>query len=118
MNIIGIIIATVICLFLSYTGFTWLANILYFKRMSITFDYSLLFFRGNMKLFIIATLLAFLPIFYYASVKIGEKLMVLGRSDRKDFNKKMNKFHAKKAFPSSYVQQQGDCLSMVGQDVY
>lgn len=98
MNIIGIIIATVICLFLSYTGFTWLANILYFKRMSITFDYSLLFFRGNMKLFIIATLLAFLPIFYYASVKIGEKLMVLGRSDRKDFNKKMNKFHARKLF--------------------
>ena len=98
MNIIGIIIATVICLFLSYTGFTWLANILYFKRMSITFDYRLLFFRGDTKLFIIATLLPFIPIFYYATVKIGEKLMVLGRSDRKDFNKKMSRFHARKLF--------------------
>lgn len=111
-KITGYTAATVIALFLSYTGFANLVKVLHYKQLDgLTFNYELLFFRHDGRLFVVATIIGLLPLFYYFTVRFYEKYRLSRREDREDFNELMTKRQARKKYLPLTFSREGIYLT-------
>lgn len=83
---------------ISYTIFINVINIYYLKNMMFTFDYSLLFFRGNRMIFVISTITGILPLMYFGVCRIIDRLSFGDGLEKKDYNRLMKKSEAKRKY--------------------
>ena len=83
---------------ISYTIFINVINVYYLKNMTFTFDFSLLFFRGNRMIFVISTITGILPLMYFGVCRIIDRLSFGDGLEKKDYNRLMKKSEAKRKY--------------------